>query len=268
MRVFLNEREIEVKDDCKLNDLIARHEPQADVIIVNGIKTNENIRLTEKDHVVLIVEGQTPNEDAFESNLIARHTQDVHEHLKKGRIVIAGLGGLGSNAALALARSGVGHLLLVDFDVVEPSNLNRQAYFIEQIGLPKVDALEAIIKKVNPFVQIEKHNIMVDAQNIETLFKNADIVIEAFDRPDTKAMLVNTVLQKLPKTFIIAGSGMAGYFSNNIIKTKKLMKRLYVVGDGVNEAKRGCDLMASRVLIAAGHQANMAVRILLQEFEI
>ncbi len=193
----------------------------------------------------------------------ARHTPYVYDRVRQGRVAIAGLGGIGSNVAVMLARTGVGHLLLVDFDVVEPSNLNRQCYFVSHLGLPKVEAMERQIRQINPFISVEFRCVRVDESNVEELFNGYDIICEAFDDPKSKAMLVNQVMEKLPNSTVVASSGMAGYDSCNSIRTVRRMRNLYVCGDFESEAAVGNGLMAPRVQVCAGHQANMILRLLL-----
>ena len=173
------------------------------------------------------------------------------------------MGGLGSHIAIMLARTGVGKLVCADFDEVEPSNLNRQSYFVRDLGTPKAEALTKQIQEINPFIQVESHAVRVTAQNAAALFSGCDVVCEAFDRPRQKAMLVNTILDQLPGVKVIASSGMAGYDSSNQIETRRVMKNLYICGDLVSEAQIGNGLMAPRVEICAGHQANMVLRLLL-----
>jgi len=209
------------------------------------------------------IKGVMPSKNEFESILSARHTPEVYEKLKKSKVAIAGLGGLGSNIAIMLARTGIGHLLLVDFDTVEPSNLNRQHYFIRHLSIPKTSALKQQIRDINPFIKVKTKNVYVDEKNIEDLFHGYEIICEAFDNPVCKATLVNTILTELPSTKIVAASGMAGYFSSNSIKTERKIKNLYICGDFINGAKPGTGLMSPRVQICAGHQANMIVRLLL-----
>ncbi|MCX7770637.1 MAG: sulfur carrier protein ThiS adenylyltransferase ThiF, partial [Proteobacteria bacterium] len=223
--------------------------------------------LKEMDQVFLIKRGEIPSKEELEYMMIARHTPGIYEKLKKSVVGIAGLGGLGSNIAIALARVGVGHLVIADFDVVEPSNLNRQQYYIEQIGLFKTDALSYHLKRINPFISLSTHTVILNPENIPEIFSNCDVVVEAFDRADMKTMLIHTVLEKLPNSYIVAASGLAGYGPNNDIVTRRIAKKLFVVGDLVSEAKPGSGLMAPRVGIAAHHQANQVVRIILGEFD-
>ncbi|MCL2294786.1 MAG: sulfur carrier protein ThiS adenylyltransferase ThiF [Spirochaetes bacterium] len=197
-----------------------------------------------------------------ESALLARNIPGINEKLKKSGIAIAGLGGLGSNIAVMLARIGVGKLLLVDYDVVEPGNLNRQYYDTTHIGLLKTEALKSQINKINPFVDTEAVAVKIEAGNVLDVFKDYSIVCEAFDDPQYKAILVNALLEAGGKK-IIAASGMNGYGSANNIKTKRTLKNLYVCGDSMPAEQDGIGFMAPRVIVCAAHQANMALRLLL-----
>lgn len=237
---------------------------QTDIVILNGFQINEDMPLSENDNLSIIQKGIMPKEDELESMMMARHTPNVHNKVKHGKVAIAGLGGLGSNIAVMLARIGVGQLLLVDFDIVEPSNLNRQNYYISHLGLPKTVALKTQLQEINPFIKIEIQTVKITEENVKELFSNYDIICEAFDKPDQKSMLVNTALEQLPHVRIVSASGMAGYESSNLIKTTRPMKNLYLCGDLENGARVGNGLMAPRVQICAGHQANMILRLLLK----
>lgn len=200
-------------------------------------------------------------EEMLQQKMAARHSPGVHERMKRSIVGIAGLGGLGSNIAAMLARMGVGHLVLADFDVVEPGNLNRQNYFVSQLGKYKTEATAEQLLQINPFITVEFHTVRVDEQNAASLFGGCDVVCEAFDNPESKAMLVSTLLGECTGVKLVCGSGMAGIGSSNEILTRRRMSRLYVCGDGLSEAATG--IMAPRVIICAGHQANMAVRLLM-----
>lgn len=241
---------------------------ETDIVILNGFQINSDYPLTENDTLTIIRKGIMPAQEELESMMMARHTPAIHKKLKQGRVAIAGLGGLGSNIAVMLARIGVGQLLLVDFDIVEPSNLNRQSYYIRHLGMPKTLALKSQLEEINPFIQIETRTVRVEAENVIELFSDCQILCEAFDKPDAKAMLVNTALEKLPDVKIVAASGMAGFSSSNLIKTARPIKRLYMCGDLENGAGIGMGLMAPRVQICAGHQANMILRLLVGIEEI
>ncbi len=267
MRITVNGKEMET--DCRtVDELCAYLAKPKDVVIINGYQTAENCVLAEQDLVFVIEKGVMPEENELESMLAARHTPQVQARVKAAKVAIAGLGGLGSNIAVMLARTGVGRLLLVDFDLVEPSNLNRQNYYIADLGLPKTVALQEQIRKINPFITVKIKTVRVEEGNVPELFAGYDVVCEAFDNPEAKAMLVNTVLEQLPGVKIVAASGMAGYASSNLIRTERKMKDLYICGDFENAARRGRGLMAPRVQICAGHQANMVLRLLLGIAEV
>ncbi len=261
--INVNEKPKRVASNLGVMDLKAKTKPEADLIIYNGFPVTQNIQLKNGDSVVFIKKGEVPSEKDLEGLMMARHTPGVHGKLKRGRVGIAGLGGLGSQIAIALARVGVGTLVLVDYDVVEPSNLNRQQYFIDQIGMLKVDALKENLLRVNPYITLLTRNVTIDPENIGPLFADVDIVVEAFDRADMKAMLMNTVSQLHPEKYIVAASGLAGYEESNTIQTTRFSARIYIVGDQRTAAQPGMGLMAPRVGIAAHHQANLVLRILL-----
>ncbi len=235
---------------------------ESDVLIINGFQIREDCELHDQDIVSVIPKGTMPPLDELEHMMMARHTPQVFIKLKQGKVAIAGLGGLGSNIAVMLARIGVGQLLLVDFDVVEPSNLNRQSYYVRHLGLPKTVALAEQLREINPFLTIKTQEALVQESNVEELFSGYDIICEAFDNPSAKATLVNTALLRLPHTKIVSASGLAGYESANGIKTRRMMENLYICGDLTNAAQPGNGLMAPRVMVCAGHQANMVLRLL------
>lgn len=268
MNISINEQKIAVDDSVTIAALAEKFKPGADVLILNGFPASRETVLREGDELFLIKRGQQPSEEELEYLMAARHTPGVHAKLKQATVGIAGVGGLGSAVAVALARVGIGRLIIADFDVVEPSNLNRQQYFVDQLGQYKVEALTENLKRINPYVIVEPHQVLLAPDNIPVIFKNCKIVIEAFDRADMKGMLVDTVLSCLADTKIIAASGLAGYGSGNAIVTRKINDRLYIVGDNLSEALPGNGLMAPRVGIAASHQANQALRIILGQGEV
>lgn len=194
--------------------------------------------------------------------LIQRHGQDRQEKFQKATVAICGLGGLGSNIAISLTRAGVGKLILIDYDRVDPSNLNRQQYKMNQLGMYKTEALAENLREITPYIELEYHTVKMTEDNIKELLQDADIVCEAFDKADNKAMLVNTVLENLTDQIIVSGSGMSGFGSANTIRTRKIMKRLYLCGDGVSDVNDGIGLVASRVMVCAAHEAHMVLRLL------
>ena len=195
----------------------------------------------------------------------ARFPKEMKEKLENAHVAIAGLGGLGSNIALMLARSGVGHLLLVDFDVVDVTNLNRQAYGISQVGKEKTQALKELLCEINPYLEYECKCVRVTPENVKELFTGYPIVCEAFDKAEQKAMLVQELLTQFSETVVISGNGMAGFGDANEIQTKKMMRCLYVCGDQKTDIAEGIGLMAPRVAICAAHQANKVLQIILEE---
>ena len=209
-----------------------------------------------------------PSKNEWMDALIARHGLDLHKRFSSATIAICGLGGLGSNIALALARAGVGKLILIDFDRVDITNLHRQQYKANQIGLYKADALAENLREIAPYADIERVVAKITEENLAAFLKDADIVCEAFDHAEAKAMLVNGVLEQLPDRYLIAASGMAGMDTPNTIQTRKIMKRFYLCGDEVSDAADTIGLVAPRVMLCAAHQAHTVLRILAGKYEV
>lgn len=197
-----------------------------------------------------------------------RHSLEIQAVLSAGNVAIAGLGGLGSNVAYSLTRIGVGHLHLIDFDVVDVTNLNRQQYFMEHVGMYKTEALKSLLMKINPYIEIKTDCVRVTEENIKELFCDNDIVCEAFDNPDAKALLVNGIMEYFPEKKLVSASGMAGFGSSNSIVTKRITKNFYLCGDRVTAPTYGNGLMAPRVAVCAAHEANMITRLILGEEEV
>jgi sulfur carrier protein ThiS adenylyltransferase len=193
----------------------------------------------------------------------ARHTPRILEKLKKATVGIAGLGGLGSSVAISLARTGIGTLILVDNDVVESSNLNRQHFFIDQIGLPKTEAMVDNLSRITPTVRTIAFQDRITEENLFRFFGEADVIVECFDRAEEKKMILEAAVTMLPEAFVVGASGVAGFADSNTIKTWRLSDKVFIVGDLKNAAEPGRGLMAPRVGIAAHHQANLAVALLL-----
>jgi len=265
VHIFINEHMKEVADSSTAFSVRDSVKPDADIVIYNGFPIAQNCQLRDNDTLVFIKRGEMPHPDELDALLTARHTPFVHEKLKHAIVGIAGCGGLGSTIAVALARSGIGSLILADFDVVEPSNLNRQQFFIDQIGMHKVEALRQTIQRVNPNVTIRLFQGMVTEDNCADVFAGASVIVEAFDKAEYKSRLVNHILTTMPGIFIVAGNGMAGYGPNDAIVTQKIGSHFFVCGDGVSEAQPGSGLMAPRVGICAHEQANQVLRIILGE---
>lgn len=282
MKLTVNGKVLDFETGTTLEDVMKTLKKEYDVLLVNGFMADAKTVLNEGNDVVLIKKGEKPSEDEMEALMCGRHTPHVHKKLKASTVAIFGLGGLGSNIANALARIGVGKLILIDFDVVEPSNLNRQAYEIADIGRLKCEALVESLNRINPYNAYIPVNMKVEKEDVPALingtleiddapcgdiFGTIDVVVEAFDNATYKAMLVNEVLQNTDKP-IVSASGMAGLYNPNSIQTKQVMNRLFLAGDGVHEAKAFEGLMAPRVIIAAGHQATMVCQVLLGEIDL
>ncbi len=265
MLIYLNENPLEIKTGFRLDELRQQYKANADLMLVNGHPVNSDHELNDGDHVILIQRGEQPSAEDLEVLMMARHTPGVHQQIKHARVGIAGAGGLGSQVAIALARVGIGQLDIADFDVVEPSNLNRQQYFIDQIGMPKVSALRDNLQRINPITKINIYNQKVTTENIGDFFSEVDILVEAFDAADQKALLTNCFLGNFPDKFLVAASGVAGYETSNSIRTTQITDHFYLCGDGVTAAEPGCGLMAPRVGIVAHHQANAVLRLLLNK---
>lgn len=204
-----------------------------------------------------------PSREEIFAALEKRQGSDAVRKLQAASVAVCGLGGLGSNIAISLARAGVGKLVLVDFDCVDVTNLHRQQYKASQVGLPKSDALLANLKEIAPYTEFETHFEKVTEENVSSLLAGADVVCEAFDNAEAKAMLVNAVLETMPEKFLVAASGMAGFGDGNSIVTRKVTKRFYVCGDGKSDVNEGIGLVAPRVMLCAAHQALTAVRLIL-----
>ena len=236
---------------------------EPDIFILDGFATKENAPLNNGANVVFIKRGAMPNREILRSMIASRNSPELNSALQNACVGVAGLGGLGSNIALSLARAGVAKLVLADFDVVEPSNLNRQQYYVRHIGMKKTDAMKELIADVNPFVEVVTRDVFLDAVNVAEIFAPCSIVCEAFDNAVGKAMMVNEAGASLADKQIIGASGMAGYYDSNLIRTIKFAKNVHLCGDLVNAAKIGQGLMAPRVAICANHQANLVIRLLL-----
>ncbi len=198
----------------------------------------------------------------FYSKFTSKNSPSINKNIFRVKIGLAGCGGLGSNAAIALARSGVLNFVIVDNDKIEISNLNRQQYFIEDVGKYKVDVLSKIMKSINPLVKVETHKTKLNSKNLKKIFQDCQIIVEAFDTVESKAMIIKTFAENLKGKFLVCASGLAGYGKSNKIKTKKLAKNIFICGDNYTEPSESTGLMAPRVMVAAAHQANKVLEII------
>ena len=190
-------------------------------------------------------------------------TGDSRPALRRARVAIIGCGGLGSNVAAMLVRSGVGELTIIDFDRVEEDNLNRQMFFRDDIGRLKSEALADLLRRIDPTVLLKVVVERVTAGSLVALVQDADVIVEAVDTVGDKAMIVNTCATELPDTPLVTVSGLAGSGSANEIVTERIADNVYLVGDLSSDVRSGLVLYASRVMVAAAHEAHVVVRVLL-----
>ena len=208
-----------------------------------------------------------PTKEEWNKALCERHGEDLQQKFSSATVAICGLGGLGSNIAIALARAGIGKLILIDFDKVDITNLHRQQYKANQIGMNKTDALRDNLLEIAPYVAIETHTTCVTEENTAHLLQGADIICEAFDDAESKAMLTNLVIEEMPDKYLVAASGMAGFGSANSIRTRKITSKFYLCGDEQSDVQSEGSLVSSRVMLCAAHQAHTVLRILAEQFE-
>jgi len=209
-----------------------------------------------------------PTKEEWSKALAERHGEELQKKFSCATVAICGLGGIGSNIATSLARAGIGKLILIDFDCVDITNLHRQQYKANQIGRYKTEALSENLKEIAPYLDLKIHTVRVAEENAAYLLKDADIICEAFDDAECKAMLTNLVLEAMPDKYFVAASGMAGLGSANAIKTRKITNKFYLCGDEVSDVQDDIGLVSSRVMLCAAHQAHTALRILAGQFEI
>ena len=209
-----------------------------------------------------------PTKEEWTKALAERHGEELQQAFSSATVAVCGLGGLGSNIAISLARAGIGKLILIDFDCVDITNLHRQQYQASQVGMYKTDALADNLREIAPYIELETHTERITEENVVTLLKDADIICEAFDDAECKAMITNTVLSELPDKYLVAASGMAGMGVTNSIKTRRITSRFYLCGDETSEVSENIGLVAPRVALCAAHQAHTVLRILAKQFEV
>lgn len=192
---------------------------------------------------------------------------EIKDYLRKFRVGIAGAGGLGSNCAAALARCGIGTLVICDFDIVEAENLNRQFYFLHQTGMKKINALKDNLLLINPDIKVLTADIKLDAGNIPEIFYGCDVIVEAFDSSEMKAIIIESVHTALPGAPLVVASGLAGWGGNESIRSRKIDDNLYICGDETSEVSEEMPPMAPRVGIVANMQANIVIEILMNRIK-
>jgi sulfur carrier protein ThiS adenylyltransferase len=268
LKLRVNEREVEIERphdgvDATVGDVRERVKPDADVCILDGFPVPDDTPVAEGARISLIRRGETPSAAELQALMAARHTPGVHERVQRGLVGIAGVGGLGSAVAIALARIGVGGLVLADHDVVEPSNLNRQHYFVSQIGRPKVEAMRETLRRINPYVSVSAHIRHLRSDDFAELYAGCDVICECFDTPTAKAAAFAAARTTMSHVDWVMASGLAGYAPTNLLHTRRLRDNIVLVGDETHEAGVGNGLMAPRVMAAAGLQANAVLNLLL-----
>ena len=207
-----------------------------------------------------------PSRDEMYAALEARHGTELQRKISAASVAVCGLGGLGSNIAIMLARAGIGRLHLIDFDRVDLSNMNRQQYFVRQLGMFKTEALRDTLRDIAPYCKIDIDTVRITEDNIVTLLQNEDIICEAFDNAECKAMLVNGVLENMPQKYLTAASGMAGLSSANEITTRRITEHFYLCGDGSSDVADGIGLVSTRVTVCAAHEAHAVIKIIERKF--
>jgi len=195
--------------------------------------------------------------NAFEFGLEKYIGRERLEKLQKIKVGIAGAGGLGSNCAFNLVRSGFRKLKIVDFDIVEAANLNRQFYFIDQIGMPKVEALKKNLERINPDLQLDIFQLKINAENIIDLFNDCEVIVEAFDNVAGKTLLAEKFFSS--GKLVVCASGLGGWGNTDEIKIKKVHPQFYVVGDMMTEVKDDIPPISPRVNITAAKQADIVL---------
>ena len=208
-----------------------------------------------------------PTSEVMRLALEARVGKALQDRFAAATVAICGLGGLGSQIAVSLARAGVGRLILIDFDRVDVSNLHRQQYKAAQVGRYKTEALAENLRELAPYISLTPYTRKITEANYAELLGDADIICEAFDNAEAKAMLVNGVLETMAEKYLVAASGMAGLGPANLIKTRRITDHFYLCGDGVSDVADDIGLVSSRVMLCAAHQAHMVLRILGEQYE-
>lgn len=198
----------------------------------------------------------------FEKGLLKYFTKAQLHKIQTAKIGIAGCGGLGTNIANALARSGFIDFEIIDNDIVEGSNLNRQNYFIDEIGLNKTDVTGKRIRQINPDANIITHKIRLSKGNFNKYFRDRGIVFEAFDNKPSKKLFLEMLGNS--DRLLIMGSGMAGIKGDGSIKIKKVKRNLFIVGDGITDADKKNPPLAPRVIACAALMASVALENILR----
>ena len=209
-----------------------------------------------------------PTKEEMQEALRERIGENLLQKYEKATVAVCGLGGLGSNIAISLARTGIGKLILIDFDTVDITNMNRQQYKVSQIGMAKCEALRENLLEIAPYIETEIHHTRLDQTNYGQLLRDVDVICEAFDKAEEKSKLVDFVIENMPDKYLVSGSGMASLRNPNAIKTRRLTNNFYICGDFESDVDVDGTLFAPRVMLCAAHQATTVLRILAGETEV
>ena len=212
--------------------------------------------------------GTMPTKEEMQEALRERIGENLLQKYEKATVAVCGLGGLGSNIAISLARAGIGKLILIDFDTVDITNMNRQQYKVSQIGMAKCEALRDNLLEIAPYIETEIHHTRLDQTNYGQLLRDVDVICEAFDKAEEKSKLVDFVIENMPDKYLVSGSGMASLRNPNAIKTRRLTNNFYICGDFESDVDVDGTLFAPRVMLCAAHQATTVLRILAGETEV
>ncbi len=197
--------------------------------------------------------------DLFRQDLVKKLGESRLAEIEKARIGIAGAGGLGSNCAACLVRVGFRNFTIADFDAVDPSNLDRQFYFEDQVGMKKVEALRANLLRINPKLELLLCHVRLEPGNIVQVFRDCDVVIECLDRAEAKSMLVGGLLASVQ--LIVSASGLGGFGSSDDLCVHKLKSNLVLIGDLASDIEK-TPALAPRVSIAAAKQADVVLEFI------
>ena len=209
-----------------------------------------------------------PEEMDYYDLITRRNTPGIQDILREATVGIAGLGGLGSNVAVQLARCGVGRMVLADFDMVDPTNLNRQNYYMRHIGMKKSEAIQDVLRQINPYIVLTCHDVYLDRRNIIEIFNGVDVLVEAFDQAENKSLILDEWLSHEHMKPIVCASGMGGTGTSNSIRTRRVGQQIYLAGDLNSEVTTETGVMAPRVVMTAAHQSNAVLRLLLNQMEV
>jgi len=200
----------------------------------------------------------------LKTSIFSSNPPGITEILSQKKAFIAGAGGLGSNLAIMLARAGIGTLIICDFDIVLESNLNRQAYFLNQINKAKVDSLKDNISNINPFCNVITIREKLNSTNFSKFIpQNINIAFECFDDSLAKSEIFTYFRKNMTSIPLIVVSGLAGIGPAKDIKIKKLHNNIWLIGDEKSEVNQSTGTISTRVMIAASLQAHAGIRILL-----